>query len=172
MRKKYLFLCLMVLSALLLTACAGETAPAAKENSSAVEAEEIVPESSEENTEEEASNMITLTIGAHTIHAELADNAAARELKALLKKGSITMSASNYGGFEKVCALGTRLSAKDVQTTTQAGDIMLYNGNQVVIFYGSNSWAYTQLGRVVEEEIPELETILIKNETEVLISIG
>ncbi len=166
---------MMLFSVLLLTACEGKSQPTIAEESSSiadVEAEEIAPESSEENTKEEASNMITLTIGKYTIHAELADTAAARELRELLKKGSITMSASNYGGFEKVCSLGHRLTKKDIQTTTQAGDIMLYSGNQVVIFYGSNSWAYTRLGRVVEDEIEELDTILSGNETEVLLSLG
>lgn len=173
MSKTSLFLLVMVSLVLLLTACAGETRPAAAEEPSSIaDAEESSAPLEEENTEEEVSDMITLTIGVYTIHAELADTAAARELKELLKKDSITMSASNYGGFEKVCSLGHRLTKKDVQTTTQAGDIMLYSGNQVVIFYGSNSWAYTRLGRVVEDEIAELETILSGSETEVLLSLG
>lgn len=172
MNKTSQFLLIMVLAVLLLTACEEETKSViVEEPSSTIEVEEVVSES-EETTEEEMSNMITLTIGESTIHAELADTAAARELRELLKKGSVTMSASNYGGFEKVCSLEHRLTAEDVQTTTQAGDIMLYNGNQVVIFYGSNSWAYTRLGRVIEDEIAELETILSGSESEVLLSLG
>lgn len=175
MSKTSLFLLIMVMAVLILTACEGETKPAIVDEPASIietEVEDIVSESSEENTEEEESNMITLTIGDYTIHAELADTAAARELRELLKKGSVTMSASNYGGFEKVCSLGHRLTAEDVQTTTQAGDIMLYSGNQVVIFYGSNRWAYTRLGWVVEDEITELDTILSGSETEVLLSLG
>lgn len=115
--------------------------------------------------------MIHLTVGDHTILAELADNAAAEELAALLQSGPITMSAYNYGDFEKVCALGTRLTANDVQTTTGAGDIMLYSGNQIVIFYGSNSWAYTRLAKVREEEIPHLREILSGPEDTVTIAL-
>ena len=55
---------------------------------------------------------------------------------------------SMYGGFEQVGALGTSLPRDDVQTATAAGDIVLYAGNQIVVFYGSNSWAYTRLGKI------------------------
>lgn len=116
--------------------------------------------------------MLQLTIGENTILAELTDNAASRELAALLQSGPITMSASTYGGFEKVCALGTRLTSDDVQTTTQPGDIMLYSSSQVVIFYGSNSWAYTRLAKVVEKDIPRLRDILSGGETEVVLELA
>lgn len=123
-------------------------------------------------TEQEMLHMIKLTIGEHTIHARLADNAAAKELAQLLESGSIEMPASNYGGFEKVCSLGTRLTASDVQTTTQAGDIMLYSSNQIVIFYGSNSWAYTRLAKVVDEDIPQLQALLSGDEDSVTIALA
>lgn len=55
---------------------------------------------------------------------------------------------SDYSGFEKVGSLGTSLPASNSQTTTQAGDFVLYNGNQIVVFYGSNSWSYTRLGYI------------------------
>ncbi len=83
----------------------------------------------------------------------------------------MTISASNYGGFEKVCSLGTELPRNDSQTTTHAGDICLYNGSQIVIFYGSNSWAYTRLGRVSDADETELETVLGGEETEITLSL-
>ena len=55
---------------------------------------------------------------------------------------------SMYGGFEQVGPIGTSLPRNDVQMTTQQGDIVLYSGSNIVIFYGSNSWAYTKLGRI------------------------
>lgn len=135
-------------------------------------AAQIQPTAESTETEvQEAANMIRLIIGENTILAELADNKTAKELAQLLKNGAITMSASNYGGFEKVCALGTRLTANDVQTITQAGDIMLYSGNQIVIFYGPNSWAYTRLARVVDADIPRLEEILSGSEDQVTIAL-
>ena len=60
----------------------------------------------------------------------------------------VTIEMEDYGSFEKVGALGQSLPTENVQTTTQAGDIVLYQGNQIVLFYGSNSWSYTRLGKI------------------------
>ena len=65
-----------------------------------------------------------------------------------------------YGDFEQVGSLGTSLPRKDEQTTTQAGDIVLYSGNQIVVFYGSNSWTYTRLGKITDKSAEELEELL------------
>ncbi len=67
---------------------------------------------------------------------------------------------SMYGDFEQVGSLGTSLPRKDEQTTTQAGDIVLYSGNQIVVFYGSNSWAYTRLGKITDKSAEELEELM------------
>ena len=66
----------------------------------------------------------------------------------MLAGGDITIQMRDYGGFEKVGPLGQSLPTSNSQTTTQSGDIVLYQGNQVVIFYGSNTWSYTRLGRI------------------------
>ena len=66
----------------------------------------------------------------------------------MLRSEPLTIEMSDYAGFEKVGSLGTRLPASNAQTTTSSGDIVLYNGSQIVIFYGSNSWSYTRLGRI------------------------
>lgn len=65
---------------------------------------------------------------------------------------------SMYGGFEQVGSIGAKIEQDDVQMTTSAGDIVLYSGNQIVVFYGSNTWAYTKLGHIhhSEEELTEL----------------
>ena len=60
----------------------------------------------------------------------------------------MTITKDDYGGFEKVGSLGRTLTASNSQTTTTAGDIVLYNGNNIVMFYGSNSWSYTRLGKI------------------------
>ena len=67
---------------------------------------------------------------------------------------------SMYGGFEQVGSFGTNLPRDDKQTTTQAGDIVLYSGNQMVVFYGSNSWAYTRLGKITDKSAEELKEML------------
>ena len=60
----------------------------------------------------------------------------------------LTIQMSMYGGFEQVGSIGQSIVRDDVQTNTSFGDIVLYSGNQIVVFYGSNSWAYTRLGHV------------------------
>ncbi|MCM1262593.1 MAG: cyclophilin-like fold protein [Butyrivibrio sp.] len=117
------------------------------------------------------TDQLYIKVGQSTLTAVLEDNESAEALKELLAGEVLTISASNYGGFEKVCSLGTELPRNDSQTTTHAGDICLYNGNQIVIFYGSNSWAYTRLGRVSDADEAELETILSGEETEITLSL-
>lgn len=95
-----------------------------------------------------AQTKISLTIGDKTMTATLVDNAATRELTALLSQGSVTIEMDDYGGFEKVGALPQSLPTSNSQITTQPGDIMLYQGRNMVIFYGSNSWSYTRLGKI------------------------
>ena len=101
-----------------------------------------------------------ITIDGKTLSVELVDNAATQTLVAALQEGDITYEAHDYGGFEKVGALGRSLPTNDTQTTTQAGDIILYSGNQIVLFYGSNSWSYTRLGRMEYSSQAELESFL------------
>ena len=87
------------------------------------------------------------------------DNESVEALKDLIQDTPLTINMSMYGGFEQVGSLGTSLPRNDVQTTTEAGDIVLYSGNQIVVFYGSNSWAYTRLGHV-ELSAPEMSDLL------------
>ncbi|MBQ4251510.1 MAG: hypothetical protein II704_00535 [Erysipelotrichaceae bacterium] len=85
-------------------------------------------------------------------------NRSVAALKQLASDKEITVKMSRYGGFEQVGPLGSRLVSDDVQTSTSYGDIVLYSGNQIVIFFGSNSWSYTRLGHVdlSEGEMREL----------------
>ena len=101
-----------------------------------------------------SENKINITIDGHTMTATLADNVATQALMEKLADGPITISMNNYGGFEKVGALPWSLPSDDSQITTKPGDIMLYNSNNIVIFYGQNSWAYTRLG-VLETTDPD-----------------
>ena len=91
--------------------------------------------------------MLFLTIDGTAVDIQWEDNAAVAELYALAQK-NITVNTSAYGGFEQVGSLPQSFSRSDVQMTTQPGDIVLYSGNQLVIFFGSNSWSYTRLGHI------------------------
>ena len=95
-----------------------------------------------------AQTKVLLKVGGNTMTATLTDNEATRELTKLLEQGDIAIRMSDYGGFEKVGALPQSLPTSNTQITTAPGDIMLYQGNQMVIFYGSNSWSYTRLGKI------------------------
>ena len=77
-----------------------------------------------------------------------AEELAAREFQELLAQGPLTVEMADYGGFEKVGALGTTLTRNDTQITTQPGDVILYQGNQITIYYGTNSWNFTRLARI------------------------
>lgn len=107
--------------------------------------------SEQEEKEEEPvmkQNTFSVTVGGTTFTANFADNTGAQALKELLAQGPVTIDMRDYGGFEKVGNLGQNLPTSNSQTTTQEGDIVLYQGNQIVIFYGSNSWSYTRLGKI------------------------
>ncbi|MBP5239879.1 MAG: hypothetical protein J6Z15_04770, partial [Oscillospiraceae bacterium] len=91
-------------------------------------------------------------------------------LRALTEKEPLTIRMSMYGGFEQVGSIGQSLPRNDVQTTTGAGDIVLYSGSQIVVFYGSNSWAYTRLGRISDKTADELAALL--GNGDVTITIG
>ncbi len=101
-----------------------------------------------------------LSIGDLAVSVEWETNETVEALRMLVNEKPLTVSMSMYGGFEQVGSLGTDLPRNDVQMTTQAGDIVLYSGNQIVIFYGSNSWAYTRLGRITDPSAEELTEIL------------
>ena len=94
-----------------------------------------------------AMNMM-VQVGGSTFTATLEENTAVDALVEMMEQEPVTIQMSDYSGFEKVGPLGTSLPTSNQQTTTQAGDIVLYQGNQIVMFYGSNSWSYTRLGHI------------------------
>lgn len=99
-------------------------------------------------TEESKVEKMNLQIGNSSFTATLESNAAVDALVDMMREAPVVIEMSDYSGFEKVGPLGTSLPTSNKQTTTQSGDIVLYNGNQIVIFYGSNSWSYTRLGKI------------------------
>lgn len=110
--------------------------------------------------EEDMTEKMYITIGNQTLSVTLVKNNATEALMAALAANPITYEADDYGGFEKVGALGMSLPTNNQQLTTQAGDVILYSGNQIVLFYGSNSWSYTRLGRIEYESLEQLKSFL------------
>ena len=107
-----------------------------------------------------------LTINETEVPVTWEDNPSVQELEGLLP---LTVSMSMYGGFEQVGPLGQRIASSDVQTDTDPGDIVLYASSQIVIFYGSNSWAYTRLGHI-DMQREELEELLGKGNVSITLS--
>ena len=89
-----------------------------------------------------------------------------------LATGGVTIQMSMYGGFEQVGSIGRTLPRNDTQTTTEAGDIVLYSGNQIVVFYGSNSWAYTRLGHITDKTASEMRELLGNGDVTITINMG
>ena len=134
--------------------------------STEVQAELPEDSASQQTTATEDIPMTTellLTIDGQEISVEWEDNDSVTALKELAAEAPITIQMSMYGGFEQVGPIGTNLPRNDVQTTTEAGDIVLYSGNQIVVFYGSNSWAYTRLGHITDQDAAGM-TALLGNE--------
>ena len=115
---------------------------------------------------------IALTLDGERVAVEWASGPAVDALRDLLRTGPLTVAMTRYGGFEQVGALGTGLPRRDVQTTAAPGDLMLYAGSSLVIFYGSNTWAYTPLGRITDKTGPELEALLGGEEVTAVLSLA
>lgn len=120
---------------------------------------------------DEGEEMLVIQIGDTTLTAALEDNPSVDALKELLADGSIALDVQNYGGFEKVGTLPQSLPRNDVQTTANPGDIMLYQGNSLVFFYGSNAWDYTKIGTIIDRSQDELSEILSGSDSVVELSL-
>ena len=125
------------------TTATGETVTASEENMTA----------GEEDNEMEDS--MRLLIGETEDPVTWEENASVEALKEL---SPVTIQMSMYGGFEQVGSIGQSIVRNDKQTKTSYGDIVLYSGDQIVIFYGSNSWSYTRLGHIdlTQQEMKDL----------------
>ena len=94
------------------------------------------------------SRKIYITVGKQSVTAMLSDNASAKAFYALLQQGSITINMTDYGSFEKVGPLGTGIVRSDEKITTTPGDIILYQGDKVTIYYAENTYTFTRLGHI------------------------
>lgn len=119
-------------------------------------------ENAEGSTENDmnAERTLYIRIGNSVLEAELADNSSAEALLEMLNENDITIQMSDYGKFEKVGEFGASLVANDEQITTEAGDLILYQGNKFVIYYDTNSWTFTRLGKIKNISQDELQSIL------------
>ena len=164
--KKFLLIATVMSGAILmLMACGGntdaDTSDSISEMKAALQEEnkteprqssETAADDNESENEEEKGEQtemkMNVQVGDYAFTATLENNTAVDELVEMMKEGAITISMGDYSGFEKVGSLGKSLTTSNSQMTTDAGDIVLYNGNNIVMFYGSNSWSYTRIGKI------------------------
>ena len=135
------------------------------------QSENVDVESSEDEMEVRETTM-TMTIGDTKVNVDWEANSSVDALKELVSSGPLSIDMSMYGGFEQVGSIGQSLPREDKQTTTASGDIVLYSGNQLVVFYGSNSWAYTRLGHISDKTDAEIEALLSKGDVTITLSIN
>ena len=162
--KRILLFVPAALGVLLLCACVKTAPPEPPTEAplSAPTAEEKTEEETKETTTENAKEerMLTMTIGETPVTVLWENNAAVKALKALCADAPLEISMEMYGGFEQVGELGQALPREDRQTKTSPGDIVLYAGDKLVVFYGENSWSYTRLGKIADKTPEELIALL------------
>ncbi len=141
MKKKVFFLLFLLLStSVLMDGCGSQE--------SSAPSQEAENKKSEWVEEENGEMKMNVNVNGQDFIATLEQNSAVSALVQMMENGPVTLQLSDYAGFEKVGPLGQSLPASNSQTTTQTGDIVLYQGNQIVMLYGSNSWSYTRIGRI------------------------
>ena len=114
---------------------------------------------------------LMISVNGQELTASFADSTAAKELAEKLKAAPITVTLNEYGGFEKVGKLPWSLTRTDASTETEPCDIMLYQGNQMTIFYDSNSWSYTKLGHIDNTTQEELKALFGEGDVTVTLSL-
>ena len=171
-------------SALAFTACAGQSGDfggtqsevqitfaedKATEVTAATAQQETTITTAASETEESAVSEMKISINGTEADVVWEDNESVRALMELVKGGELTVSMSGYGGFEQVGELGRSLPSEDTQITTEPGDIVLYSGDKIVVFYGSNTWSYTKLGHISDMTDQEIEKLLSGGDVEIKI---
>ncbi|PWT28342.1 hypothetical protein CPT75_15045 [Butyrivibrio fibrisolvens] len=192
MKEKMILIAFCMTIMFCMSACSGNTINSGDNQNAVTEistSENVETESSEENVMSDESAMYQLAekdesvddeaigdstmimkIGDTEVNVEWEDNQAVEALRDMAKDGDITIQMSMYGVFEQVGSIGQSLPRDDKQTTTSSGDIVLYSGNQMVVFYGSNSWSYTRLGHISDKDEAEMADLLSNCDVTITIS--
>ena len=132
--------------------------------------QETQTQSIEQTATTEETAALQMTIDDTPVSVDWQDNESVQALKEFCSNQPLMIQMSRYGGFEQVGSIGTDLPQNDVSTTTSSGDIVLYSGNSMVVFYGSNTWAYTRLGHITDKTQAELTELLSNGNVTITLS--
>jgi len=144
------------------------TAPT-QENTAQASANAPTPENAEQ---EETDMKLKIQVGDTIFTATLAENSSVDALKELMADGPLTLNMSDYANMEKGADLGTTLPQNNEQMNTQPGDIILYQGRTFVIYYGTNSWSLTPIGKIDNVDAESLRAALGTGDVTVTLSIN
>lgn len=120
----------------------------------------------------EITDTIILSVNGSELTATLEDNSSAEALVKLLEQGPLTINMEDYANMEKVGPIGQSLPRNDTPINTEAGDIILYQGNQLVVYYGTNSWNFTPIGKIQGVSANELRSILGRGNATITFSLA
>ena len=167
MKRMVMLTLLLIMMLVIICACSvsGPDEQQEANNTEIVQQEQINDTEGEEVT---TDRKLILKIDGETVPVEWEDNESVAALRGLAEDG-LEINTSRYGDFEQVGDIGTGLPQNDKDITTYAGDIMLYAGSNIVLFYGSNSWAYTRLGKI---DLPEKEIEDLLGKSGVMITLS
>lgn len=147
-----------------------EPEEAKKSEIGAVQTEVQSTESMQDSTEQEVTEM-KIQVGDTIFTATLAGNSSVDALKELMEDGPLTLNMNDYAGMEKGADLGVTLPQNNEQMNTQAGDIILYQGRTFVIYYDTNSWSLTPIGKIDNVDAKRLRAALGTGDVTVTLSI-
>ena len=165
MKKLFAFIATLLLFA----ACSSDAASSVKPT----QPETQTPKSSASSTSKvgEAPVKLKIHVNDTTFTATLEENSSAKAFAEFLAQGDMTLDMHDYGSFEKVADLPRSFPRNDKQIDTDAGDIILYQGNSITIYYDKNSWNFTRLARIDNVNKKRLQQILGKGNVKATFSV-
>lgn len=175
--RKRTFVTLVFILMLTITACSRvaaqnkEAADNTHTDRNSSESKEPEEAGTEKTQKEESTVKMKLEMGDHIFTAVLEENSSVDALKELLADGPLTLHMMDYAGMEKGADLGTVLPENNVQMHTQAGDIILYQGKTFVIYYDTNSWSLTPIGKIENVDAAKLRQALGTGDVAVTVSL-
>ena len=131
----------------------------------------LIQKEEAESMNPSAAQQLLITVNGHELHATLSDNPSTEALIELLQQGPLTIEMSDYASMEKVGPIGRSLPRTDESITTGPGDIILYQGDKLVIYYDTNSWNFTSIGKIQDVSAQELKSILGSGDVSVTFSL-